>query len=754
MKNLLIICILLFYGITLANSSSPQLVSGKIGEIAQYETLIFKFYVPGDYQNPFYPGEVNLEGVVSVQNGDTQIVSGYFDGDSTWYLKYTPADPGLMKIRFLFYRNGKSFAFDSLNVMVYESENDGFIRVDTLSSYNFRFDSGKIFRGIGENVCWTQDFEYYFKKLKENGCNFTRIWMCPWSLHLEWSETGLGRYDLQNARKLDSLLILAEKYDLYLMLCFDYHGVVQRGSGHFDENKWAENPYNSANGGPCRISQEFFSDSLARDYYKKRLRYIVARYGHSSRIQSWEFWNEVNLTTGRPKDVINWHWEMGKYLREFDPYKHLITSSFSSPDYPKLWQCEYLDFSQIHIYNNSDLVMSIQESIDWHEKMFEKPHVIGEYGVEYRGARETIAADSLFIGIHNGQWAGLVSNTPILPMTWWWDSVIDSNNLYFEFENIANLWHRSVRDTSRLTDLHIIPYSECASWDTVLNFGKDSLVIYPNKKWERNTYSYFHIDNNGKVLNKQHVPSILYGSKKRDLRNPPEFHIKYHNDGRFEIHVDRISMHGHLKIYLDDSLALNMPLPLEPNKGDWEDIRWSEHYQRYQGRYNKTYAIDVPAGAHRIFVKNDSLDWFEVSYYKFENCGIREQPEIEASGIRIDQDAIFWVRNKNFAWKRIQRLGHDRKILNAALIFPQMQKGGYRIEWLDTYTGKLIKHDIVDVSGHAAMQLAVPPLQRDFAGRIVLLPEITRVQIILTLLLGLLVCLTVFWIIRVNLKKF
>ncbi|MCZ0212168.1 hypothetical protein OZK63_43170, partial [Streptomyces sp. UMAF16] len=55
--------------------------------------------------------------------------------------------------------------------------------------------------------------------------------------------------------------------------------------------EWNNNPYNIANGGPCNNTWDFFSNSTAKNLFKNRMRYIIARYGYSNTIMSWELFN-------------------------------------------------------------------------------------------------------------------------------------------------------------------------------------------------------------------------------------------------------------------------------------------------------------------------------------------------------------------------------------------------------------------------------------------------------------------------------
>jgi hypothetical protein len=62
---------------------------------------------------------------------------------------------------------------------------------------------------------------------------------------------------------------------------------------------------------------------------------------------------------------------------------------------------------------------------------------MGEFGVEFRGGDRTYKVDSQHVGLRNGIWVGWFSETPIIPLSWWWDSYIDLHNLWHEYANLA-----------------------------------------------------------------------------------------------------------------------------------------------------------------------------------------------------------------------------------------------------------------------------------------------------------------------------
>jgi hypothetical protein len=695
-------------------------------EVKLYQPLFIDVILSGHFINPFDVNEIKITAFFRTPSDKKVSMPCFYFGEdkngSVWKLRFTPSESG--KYNYFFeIRNYKNFTKSkTYTIEVKESNQKGFIRLNKNTNLLFEFDNGEPFRGIGENVCWATNYEYYFKKLSKNGCNLVRIWMCPWNLYLEWTEPGLGKYNFENAAKLDSILVLAESYQIYIMLCFDYHGALQRNQGYFNENRWVDNPYNSSNRGPCSSKSDFFTNPAAKNYYKNRLNYIVARYSYSPHILAWEFWNEVNLTAGNRKDIVAWHQEMAAYLKNIDPNKHLVTTSFSGIGYPEIWEIAELDFSQTHHYGIPNFKRAFPRIIANHITKYNKPHVIGEFGVDYRGSKETIENDPDNIGIHNGLWTGFFSPTPILPLTWWWDEVIDRENLYFLFKAVTKFGEDIFNNADNIEILNI----------DAIKIGNNNLLtggvknntrdvcIYPGKFWGKNEFSCFEITPNGCIENQESVPTYLYGKLKPEFRNPPAFKINYKYDGKFGVHVNRVSQNGLLKIYLDNKLVLTKTLPLGEGKGEWEKSEWKEKWKIFQGIYNKQYRIEVPAGSHEIRVENDGTDWIEISRYKFENCGIRDYPVIKLMGFLKDNNIFLWIKNNVYSWKNVKDNGLPQIIKNATISIPQLTFGDYKIEWWDTYLGKIFQVDHFSVN-EKNYKLILPSFQKDVACKIIFL---------------------------------
>jgi hypothetical protein len=69
------------------------------------------------------------------------------------------------------------------------------------------------------------------------------------------------------------------------MLCMDTHQ-------DFRQDGWKANPYNAAQGGPCGTAGAWFTNETAKAFYRRRLRYTVARWAYSPQVMCWEFGNE------------------------------------------------------------------------------------------------------------------------------------------------------------------------------------------------------------------------------------------------------------------------------------------------------------------------------------------------------------------------------------------------------------------------------------------------------------------------------
>jgi hypothetical protein len=227
---------------------------------------------------------------------------------------------------------------------------------------------------------------------------------------------------------------LARDNGIYLMTTLEpaiYYLTTPNGG---DVNvQWSSNPFSSAKGGPCVKTADFFTDATAKRHYKNKLRYTVARWGADTHVAVWEFFNEydhlVEQLAVPTATIAAWHKEMAIYLRQIDPYGHIITTSLSHNDYADLWSLPEMQFSQRHLYGSTE---SLAATVKGYETKYQKPFVSGEFSLDWKWPQMHPASE-YGRELHFGLWRGMFAPTPILPMTWWWDFHAD-NNQYFHFE--------------------------------------------------------------------------------------------------------------------------------------------------------------------------------------------------------------------------------------------------------------------------------------------------------------------------------
>lgn len=488
----------------------------------QYETLRFRIVENLGFTNPFDLESNHVELLIQQPDFSRRVLSFFYDGLNDknveqWEARFAPKQAGVH--RFSIIVNGNVREQFEVPVEANQGKKQGGLRISDRLGV-FQYESGKTFRGIGLNVCWAGDYEYYFKKMNAAGINVVRIWMCPWHLSFEWKETGLGRYGLQTARRLDAILQLAEQYGIYVILCMDYHGIAPKGLGFFRENRWLVNPYNKVNGGPCMNEAELFTNLEAKMFFKKKYKYIVSRFGHSSNIAAWEFINETDIMAGKSIPVNRWHVEMAEYVKSIDVHGRLVSSS-STRKYPEklvdAFKSPAMDFVMFHDYNSLNLAPYF---VDLHEattEYYQKPVVLGEFGIEFRSGDRTYKADSQHVGLHNGIWSGWFSETPIIPMSWWWDSYIDRYDLWSQYASLSRFAESMNFDVKHLAFKTLVvgrstakPSEQAPCMVRCIYFGEHCALWFKNLDYQ------WSLVNEGKALVdagafSQDVPDLVPG---------------------------------------------------------------------------------------------------------------------------------------------------------------------------------------------------------------------------------------------------
>ncbi|MCI0514009.1 DUF5060 domain-containing protein, partial [candidate division KSB1 bacterium] len=165
----------------------------------QFETLYLKINLKQPFENPYDAADIQVDAIINVPNGQFLTLPCFYQAgtskNSEWEARFTAMQSGTHTyyLRVIRPQEQDTAYSRSLPLEVQPSTRDGFLRLHPNSHYTLRFDSGKLFRGVGMNLGWELQsewkypYETYFDALEQNHANFIRTWICPWNLPLEWT---------------------------------------------------------------------------------------------------------------------------------------------------------------------------------------------------------------------------------------------------------------------------------------------------------------------------------------------------------------------------------------------------------------------------------------------------------------------------------------------------------------------------------------------------------------------------------------
>jgi len=200
----------------------------------------------------------------------------------------------------------------------------------------------------------------------------------------------------------------------------------------------------------------------------------------------------------------------------------------------------------------------------------------------------------------------------------------------------------------------------------------------------------FVVAPDGSVAHLEQFAKQLFGSGRRDWRNPPTFEANYPVTGEFVVHVGEASR-GILEIYLDENRVLREQSLDVPRK-----------------EIQKDFAIDVPAGRHEIRLDNAGGDWITLEYLLVTNYrDTRRYSDLDVWGLRSKDLELLWVRNRLNEWS-FKAAGCGRVAAGPARVdLDGLGDGPCRVEWWDTCRGRIVKAEERRCQG-GRLQLELP----------------------------------------------
>ena len=636
----------------------------------------------------------------------------------SWRIRYCPTEMGRHQFTVAFRRLGQPDIIRNGEFTATEGASRGFVRVEPVRRRYFEFDDRTPLFLLGECCCWggplgTFSYDEWFEMHRSAGMNFARIWMSPWAFGIEAEPGTLRNYRMDQAWALDYVVELAERTGTYLMICFDYHGMLQSRKDQWGKNdRWRKHPYHTAHAGPCRVPGDFFTHPAATEIYKNRLRYIISRWAYSTHILAWELWNEVDLCFREEgvseEAVTRWHEDMGAYVKRIDPNRHLLTTSFCSGEAGEgVWRLPQFDFTQSHCYNQPDPPRAVTRAAQDMYARFSKPTFVGEYGVASAGSKPTIKKDPLGQALHQALWSSTFSGSAAAAMPWWWDNYIHPEGLYVVWRTLSEFLDGEPIGSGLYQPAHIqtqdVPAGKPACIPGAPAFTER---VLPETDWDADVRAEPIVFDRPRVQPRSKLfHAFVYGTTKRQRRRPLRVQAWFAKNGSVKLHVNSVSKDAVLVGLVDGRDTYT------------HHLRDKDRKSLVCGEYNRALTIPVPEGWHEVSVENRGHDWAYLDWLEAANVlpisGAGHSDPVRAYGLASEDAAWVWLLNPEAAWPSKP----SRDVQSARVTLSGLRDGAYQLEWWDPASGTVLGRGAA-VCSRGRLVLLPPGFLRDIAVKV------------------------------------
>lgn len=667
----------------------------------------FAFRVPAETGNPFAR---EVWGEVVLPHQETQIVPAFYRGNGEWAVRVRAARAGEYRLGAVTESKAslvvpvaaEPVSPTSLHVATADPS-AGPIRIDPRRPRDFTDGTGERFVPFGVNLPWpdleADPDEYYpatFATAAAAGMNWTRVWMAHWSgLNLDWrpADAGpsppLGSLALEVAARWDRLIAAAEEHGLRVQVVLQHHGQY---SSSVNPN-WDINPWSAANGGFLDKPEDFFTSPRARELTRRKLRYIVARWGYSPAIFAWELFNEVRWTDARlggpeaNRMVAGWHAEMARYIRSLDTERHLVTTSDDNLSHPLQ---DAMDFLQPHLYARN--MLAAVRRFDARPELLDRPVFYGEVGEDNVPGLEPAFLESGAASLPIA-WAGLMGEGPF-PAQLWYAHRLARSGRFDELGALA----RFIRSSGLDTGASFEAFSPAITSDQ-----RQPYQIEPGMNWHRLPPPPIHVPFDGSApAGLGEVPTALVPvDDPRGAHEPYPSSVTllldYPRDAtavlRFsDAHPDGASV----RVRLDGKIVAEYDWPRLPdNRRDPPAPRPNE------------FVLPMKPGRRTLEIENPrGPEWVGIDRLR---TGL-DVPRIAAAGKRTDNRIVLWMYHRVGVFSAT-----PPPPAQATLHLPNVPAGRWRVTWWDVVHGEPTAVSNIDHPG-GTLDLETPPVTRHTAA--------------------------------------
>jgi hypothetical protein len=705
-----------------------------------YSPMTFPVAVdPLSYTNPFDSEDIEVLGIFKSPSGRQLVIPGFWmqpyedqceqpctvenlqpSGDPTWQIRFTPQETGDWSVSIQVRDGSNLLPARDAQFTVSPSDKPGFIRVGANKRY-FQYTDGQTYFPIGHNLKWSWDevgglyaYRDWLRQLSESGGNYARLFIDePWFIGLEW-DTPAGDYRGAGAQtaaaRLDAVLEAAAEYGVKLQLVLLWHQslTVYKGTPvnppatfpRPDINAdWDNNPYNILYGGPIGGPAVFFFNDQAKELFRRRLRYIVSRWGYSPDIFAWEVIDEIDGTAEYDSQVsAKWLNDTASYLKELDQQGHLVTVGSAAYD-ALVASTPPLDFTTTQVFQRrpietvSDQTTLVVDAIRRNLDTNPIPNLLTSYSLN--PWYEPTEDDPQGAHFQDTLWASVLSGAGGAGASDWWDTYVIPQGLQQYYAPVASFVSGIDWPNLNLqpTEAGLIAEDGGAYQPVRIdNFDRQFATGVVN------TVVMHTITPDGVFPSIENVSSYLYGRVyNNQLSQTQIYEVTAPINTYLEVGVRRVSpqANARLNVMVDGQSAIDLVLSLD----------------------SKPVAVRVPlaAGSHEIVLDNMGDDWLELDYLEIgQLLAPARALTLRDSTAGI---ALAWLQHRDYTWDKVAT-GVTRQPVTLRYQLNQMPPGLYSAEIWDPLTGAVVGEDLVRVREDGILSVTLLPMDSMMALRV------------------------------------
>jgi|WetSurMetagenome_2_1015567.scaffolds.fasta_scaffold03850_6 hypothetical protein len=699
----------------------PMVNSKSIG---LYEKFEISFNLEGEWDNPFDPDQIKVDAHFYAPDGKLIIIPGFFyqeyhqninnsvekTGNPIWKIRFTPEMTGIYKYELVANNKGKeikspSYDFTGISYNI----NHGFIKISETNPLYFEFDDGSPFFAVSMDNAVNRYFNYpgIYDRFARAGGNYNRLFLQSGDLDLGETlnrtsapDRGFGKINLDASWKLDKVIELGESLGIYHQLCL---------TNQYNFNvAWKSNVFNKENGGILDSPEEYFTSEPAMKNLENRFRYIVARWGYSTSVFSWNLWNEYSAQPGFTiPAAVAWHQRMARYISSIDRFRHVIhTNDGRLNGVNEISSMPEMGIISTNTYG----LKNIAEVAEiWTKKFisqFKKPYVLAEFGIGHSnlppGGYGGVDPERRMI--HDALWSPLMSGSAGTGMAWeykWLDDQIFYTFIKAVSKIVRDIpfnkrqWMPVKISSFRFKNPQPSHFADAIieGWNPTGNYGMPK---------EAANHKTFHIERNGKVEANEYLNATLAdttGTKNTHDTPSVTFTMEYPEKGEFIVFVSdvrNVKPSVKLRVTIDGKESLNKELLPVP--------------------FLQYFPLSVTKGSHTILIENAGGGEFQTSF-ELKNFILKNGPDLEVRGLQSVDYILLWIKNQKYTLlHEMSGIGFTSQP-EGILELQNVPEGFWLAEWVNTIDGVTVRKELVK-SENQKLVLKTPVIKESVAIRL------------------------------------